>query len=91
MIKHAAWLLYCQRLAIDKRVDCSISNDDELKEPILFQSYLAVILLNSCRANDDVRLGVASLATDQDLALAQRVILNAGHLRVFVEVDDVRD
>ena len=50
-----------------------------------------MILLDSCRADNDVGLWVACLATDQDLAFGQRVVLDAGHLRVFVEVDNVRD
>ena len=91
MIEHTAWLLYCQGLSIDKCVDGSISDHDKLKESVLFQSYLAMILLDSCRADNDIGLWIACLATDQDLAFGQRVVLDAGHLRVFVQVDDVRD
>ena len=64
MVKYATRLLDCEWLTVDKCIDGSIRHDNELKETILLQFDLAVVLLDSCGTDDDVRLRCACLTAD---------------------------
>ena len=64
MVKYATMLLDCEWLAVDECVDSGIGHDYELKEAILLQLNLAVVLLYSSGTDDDVRLRCACLAAD---------------------------
>ena len=80
-------LLDCEWLTVDECVDGGIWHNYELKEAILLQFDLAVVLLDSCGTDDDVRLRCACLAADKHLTLGQRVVLDARHLGVLIQVD----
>lgn len=64
MVEIARSLLNCQRLSIDKGVDGRLSHDTQFKQAVLLQLDLAVILLDSDGAKDDVRLRCSCLAAN---------------------------
>ena len=76
MLQDATRLLHGERGTVYKGTNCGIWDDYKLEEAILEQFNLTMVLFDSCCTDNDVWLRLTCLATDQNFALVERIVLN---------------
>ena len=77
MVQKAATLLWRECFTIDESVSTCISiTNNKLEESLFIEADLGMVLLNSDCTKDDLRLRISGLASNIDLSLRNKRVVD---------------